>query len=215
MRFLAFMLGAGLALADNSPRFTFSFPSTTRGTAAVAVDSRGNTYLAGTADGNDLNATPGAFQTKYPGSTCYAGGGPSIGVPNPIPPCHSPFVVKLNPFGAVVFATYLGGSSSATPSAIAFDSQGNVFVAGTVQGDFPVTAGAAFPAPPPPWATFRASSQNSTLRARNWSSPHSSPPPSRPSPWIPAAIPISPVPIPTRSLSLLHRRLSDSRSQFH
>ena len=141
MRFLAFMLCAGLALADNSPRFTFSFPSTARGTAAVAIDSQGNTYLAGTVDGNDLNATPGAFQTKYPGGTCY-GGGPSIGPPNPIP-CHSPFVVKLDPFGAVVFATFLGGSSSATPSAIAFDAQGNVYLAGTVQGDFPVTAGAA------------------------------------------------------------------------
>ena len=148
MRFLAFMLCAGLALADNSPRFTFSFPSTTRGTAAAAVDSHGNTYLAGTADGNDLAATSGAFQTKYPGSTCY-GGGPSVGVPIAIP-CHSPFVVKLDPFGTVVFATYLGASSSATPSAIAFDSQGNVYLAGTVQGDFPVTGGAAFPAPPPP-----------------------------------------------------------------
>ena len=141
------MLCAGLALAQNSLRFTFSFPSTTRGTAAVAVDSYGNTYLAGTADGNDLTATPGAFQPKYPGGTCI-GGSPGA-VPFPIP-CHSPFVVKLGPSGTVVFATYLGGSSSATPSAIAFDSQGNVYLAGTVQGDFPVTAGAAFSTPPPP-----------------------------------------------------------------
>ena len=145
MRFLVFMLCAGLSLAQNSPRFTFGFPSSTRGTAAAAVDSYGNIYLAGTADGNDLTTTPGAYQTTHPGSTCFGGGPVPVAIP-----CHSPFVVKLSPLGAVLFATYLGGSSSATPSAIAFDSQGNVYLAGTVQGDFPVTAGAAFSTPPPP-----------------------------------------------------------------
>jgi uncharacterized protein (TIGR03437 family) len=61
-------------------------------------------------------------------------------------------VIKLDPSGAVVFATYLGGSASATTSAMAVDSQGDVYVAGSVissssrldSTSFPVTPGAAF-----------------------------------------------------------------------
>lgn len=134
-----------VAAAANAPRFAFSFPSSTHGTAAVAVDSIGYTYLAGTVTGNEFTATAGAFQSQYTGGTCYGDGG--FGIPFPIP-CDNPFVVKLDPSGAVIFATYLAGSSHATPSAIAFDSQGNVYVAGTVEGDFPVTPGAAFSSPP-------------------------------------------------------------------
>jgi len=80
---------------------------------------------------------------QYPvGGTCYVSGG--FGIPMPAP-CASTFVVKLNPLGVPVFATYLGGSAGASPTAIAFDSQGNVYVAG--QGAIPVTANAAFPSP--------------------------------------------------------------------
>jgi hypothetical protein len=66
-------------------------------------------------------------------------------------PCRNAFVVKLDPAGAVVFATYLGGSGDAVPSALAVDTQGNTYVAGTIVNNidanssiFPVTAGAAF-----------------------------------------------------------------------
>ena len=148
LRPLTFFLYAGLAFAasaTNNPRFTYAFPSTgfnAQG-VAIAVDANGNTYLTGTVSGNAFTATPGAYQTQYPaGGTCYVSGG--FGIPSPAP-CESTFVVKLNPRGIPVFATYLGLSSGARPSAIAFDSQGNVYVAG--QGEVPATASAAFPNP--------------------------------------------------------------------
>ena len=67
-------------------------------------------------------------------------------------PCTDAFVIKLDPAGNVVFATYFGGSGSQTgASAICVDASGNVYLAGTTgpntvsQPDtFPVTPGAAF-----------------------------------------------------------------------
>jgi len=149
LRPLTFFLYAGLALAasaTNNPRFTYAFPSTGLGSQGlvIAADANGNTYFAGTVSGNAFTATPGAYQTQPGGGTCYGGGGGGFGILLP-GPCASTFVVKLNPLGVPVFATYLGGASDTRPTAIAFDSQGNVYVAGT--GEFPVTASAAFPNP--------------------------------------------------------------------
>src|SRR5260370_20085518 len=67
-------------------------------------------------------------------------------------PCADAFVIKLDPAGNVLFATYFGGNGSQTgASAICVDASGNVYLAGTTgpntvsQPDtFPVTAGAAF-----------------------------------------------------------------------
>ena len=67
-------------------------------------------------------------------------------------PCNDSFVVKLNPSGAVVFATYLSGNGDTTANAVAVDGEGNVYVAGTTfafasANTFPVTPGAAFTTP--------------------------------------------------------------------
>lgn len=67
-------------------------------------------------------------------------------------PCTDAFVIKLDPAGNVLFATYFGGNGSQTvASAICVDASGNVYLGGTAfpntvsQPDaFPVTAGAAF-----------------------------------------------------------------------
>lgn len=143
MRFVgAWLLFVPCALAANQPRFAFSFPEPS-GSAAIAVDSHGNSYLTGSVLGNPFTATPGAFQSQNNGgNTCLAGGG--LGPPLMVP-CRNAFVMKLDPSGGVVFATYLGGSGDPSPTAIAVDSNGNVYVAGgLVYGDFPVTPGAAF-----------------------------------------------------------------------
>lgn len=57
------------------------------------------------------------------------------------------FVAKLNPQGtALVYATYVGGFSNEQGKAIAVDSSGNAYVAGTTQSsDFPTTAGSFQP----------------------------------------------------------------------
>ena len=97
---------------------------------AVAVDAAGNAYVAGWTTSTDFPlATPyDRTLSKYDTDA---------------------FVSKLNAAGtALVWSTYLGGSSNSTPSTdravgIAVDSAGNAYVIGTTSGsDFPVTTNA-------------------------------------------------------------------------
>jgi len=137
---------AASGFAQNLPRFTFSIPDATLGASAIAVDAHGNSYFTGTVLGNPFTATPGAYQPQNNGGDiCLEGSG--FGPPFMVP-CPNAFVIKLDPSGSVVFATYLGGTGSARPVGIAVDSNGGVYVAGNlVYGNFPVTPGAAFTTP--------------------------------------------------------------------
>jgi len=91
--------------------------------SAIAVDSAGNAYIAGQANG-DYPTTPGAFQTVP--------GGSSDG-----------FVTKLNSTGtALIYSTFLGGSGFDVAAEIAIDSGGNAYVTGAAGPGFPVTPGA-------------------------------------------------------------------------
>ena len=59
------------------------------------------------------------------------------------------YVVKLDPRGQLVYATYVGGNSLNCMAGVAVDGDGNVFAAGTtISTDFPVTAGAVQPVAP-------------------------------------------------------------------
>jgi hypothetical protein len=104
---------------------------------AVAVDGTGNAYVAGYTQSTN-------FPTMNPFQPSCAGGCANGG---------DVFVAKLNPTGsALVYSTYLGGSDDELPAgsiatnlstAIAVDSAGDAFVAGTTRSpDFPTTAGA-------------------------------------------------------------------------
>lgn len=78
----------------------------------IAVDSSGNGYITGRTRSTN-------FPTINPLQAVY-GGGPD-----------DAFVAKLNPSGsALVFSTYLGGSSRDCGRAIAVDSSGNTYVTG-------------------------------------------------------------------------------------
>jgi hypothetical protein len=92
---------------------------------AIAVDTAGEAYVAGSTASTDFPTTPGAPQTYY------AGG-------------DDAFVAKLNAAGSgLVYSTYLGGSELDVASAIAVDAAGEAYVAGeTGSANFPVTAGA-------------------------------------------------------------------------
>jgi hypothetical protein len=95
---------------------------------AIAVDASGNAYVTGWTRSTDFPTTPGAFQI-----TCRS--------------CPFPtdaFVSKLNAAGsALVYSTYLGGSSSDQSNGIAVDVSGNAYVTGyTESSDFPTTPGA-------------------------------------------------------------------------
>jgi hypothetical protein len=95
---------------------------------AIAVDNAGNIYIAGDTSSADFPVAS-AYQWALPGQ--FSGNSRHI------------FVTKLDPAGStVLFSTYLGGSAGESARAIAVDSSGNVYIAGsTVSADYPVTAG--------------------------------------------------------------------------
>jgi hypothetical protein len=85
----------------------------------IAVDSAGNAYVIGSTYSTD-------FPTMNPLQPANAGGGDA-------------FVSKLNPTGtALVYSTYLGGSSQELGLGIAVDSSDNAYVTGfTCSTNFP------------------------------------------------------------------------------
>jgi hypothetical protein len=93
----------------------------------IAVDTSGNAYVTGWTDSSD-------FPTVYPIQATYAGPPPAGNSP-----CCNVFVAKLNLAGsALVYSTFLGGSSGDTGSGIAVDSAGNAYVTGqTFSTNFP------------------------------------------------------------------------------
>ncbi len=83
------------------------------GGQAIAVDASGSAYVAGVTSSVNFPVTAGALQSFH------AGGG------------QDAFVAKLNPAGsALVYATYLGGSSFDFANGIAVDFVGHAYVAG-------------------------------------------------------------------------------------
>ena len=102
---------------------------------AMAVDAPGNVYLAGSADAG-VATTAGAYQLQLAAGMCPVG-------PFGQGPCPDAFAMKLGTTGAVLWATYLGGSGSDGAHAIAVDASGNVWIVGeTTSPNFPVTPGA-------------------------------------------------------------------------
>ena len=135
--------------------------------SAIAVDSSGNAYVTGSTQSSNF-PTANPLQTFIGNGTCVTGFGftrasnfpttaallASIwggtwflhfytGPPGPPPPCADAFVSKVNPSGsALVFSTYLGGSSDDRGSAIAVDSSGSVYVTGRTSSPHFPTANA-------------------------------------------------------------------------
>lgn len=111
------------------------------GGRAIAVDHAGNAIVQGVSfisDGSEVPVTAGAFQTEAKFSICAATRAFAF-------PCNHQYVAKLDPTGArLVFCTFLSGSYQDSPSGIAVDANGDIYVAGTTGSlDYPVTAGAA------------------------------------------------------------------------
>lgn len=95
---------------------------------AIAVDRDGNAYVGGQTFGYGFPTTPGAFDTTKNGD----------------PDLSDAFVTKLNADGsALVYSTFLGGSSDDSLEGIALDDAGRAYVTGvTHSADFPTTRGA-------------------------------------------------------------------------
>jgi len=86
----------------------------------------GNAYVTGSTTSFDFPTTAGAFQTT------------------PRSPSFNAFVTKLNPSGtALVYSTFLGGTTTSAAYGIAVDAAGEAYVVGlTFAFDFPTTTGA-------------------------------------------------------------------------
>jgi len=95
---------------------------------ALAVDSAGNAYVAGTTTSADFPVTPGGNFATTPGSA--------------VAPMRS-FVAKLDPDGNPVFSDLIGGPAASFAQAVAVNAAGQILVSGTSQSSgFPSTAGA-------------------------------------------------------------------------
>jgi hypothetical protein len=94
---------------------------------AIVVDGSGSAYVAGNTDSRN-------FPLKSPAQAVLSGG-TNIG--------GDAFLTKLTPDGsALVYSTYLGGSSDDVALAVAIDTSGNAYIAGRTQStDFPTTSG--------------------------------------------------------------------------
>jgi len=95
---------------------------------SIATDSSGNTYVAmSTSDATLPVVNPFQITLSTAGN-------------------RDAYVVKLDPQGWWVYATYLGGSSEDRAMAVAADQEGNAYVVGLARSsDFPTTANAIQP----------------------------------------------------------------------
>jgi hypothetical protein len=100
---------------------------------AIALDSGGNAYVTGSTQSSDFHVIDPLQKILgiFGANVCAAG------------TCPDAFVAKLRPSGQVVYSTFLGGSGSEVGQAVAVDSAGDAYVAGsTSSANFPATVGA-------------------------------------------------------------------------
>lgn len=111
----------GRSLGGNPP--DPANPTTTTATGGLAIDTNNNVYVCGQTNASDLPVSKNAFQPALLGQ-------------------QNGYVAVINQFGALVSATYLGGTSSSTLQAckaIAVDSEMNpVIVMPTDAADYPL-----------------------------------------------------------------------------
>ena len=121
-----------LELSPGGSKLMFS--ATGIGGSAIAFDTSGNIYVAGTTGSLTYPTTPGAYQPSFPVfQTCIA-------------PCHgffqgyNQYVTKLDPSGSrLIFSTAVSGTGNTANQGLAVDSAGNVYLTGLAGADYPYT----------------------------------------------------------------------------
>jgi len=104
---------------------------------ALTLDSAGDIFLTGTTGGFSQSASAGAFQPTVRAGCIFDPGPP----PGAYPEDGNAFVMKLNPSGtAITGLTYLGGACLASGTAIAVDSAGAPWIAGSPSVAFPTVS---------------------------------------------------------------------------
>ena len=107
------------------------------GGGQIAIAPQGDIFVAGNTSSTSYPTTPGAFQTTFtPSSTCSTG--PGIGL---CFPANEQYVTRLSSDGTkLIYSSFIAGSSGATNSGLAVDSDGNAYVTGTTPSkDYPFT----------------------------------------------------------------------------
>lgn len=104
----------------------------------IALDQNANAYIVGSTSSTNFPITPTALQRNNDSA-----GAPGFGASNVFLSRIDPTKVGLN---ALVYSTYLGGSSEDTGSGIAVDTSGNAYITGsTTSSNFPLSANAFQP----------------------------------------------------------------------
>jgi uncharacterized protein (TIGR03437 family) len=117
----------------------FALPALAATGSNIAVDGQGNIWWTG--QSLPVALTANAFQKTETDNSCATQQLSPFVQPTTLYCAHA-FVMKQDPKGNVLYATYLGGSSQDGGIAITTDAQGNAYVTGfTYSSDFPVTAG--------------------------------------------------------------------------
>ncbi len=113
--------GTGSALVFS----TFLGGSGSDAGVAIAVDGSDNVYVAGNTDGSDYPVTTGAYDPSH-------NGGADV------------FLTKLNSTGAaLLYSTFLGGTSYDNAASLAIDASGNAYLTGTTESaNYPTTSAA-------------------------------------------------------------------------
>jgi uncharacterized protein (TIGR03437 family) len=99
---------------------------------ALALGSDGSAYVTGFTASSDFPVTAGALQPTLQVSILPGPGTPTA---------FQGFLVKLNPAGAVVYGTFLGGTVSTRGTGIAVNTAGEVFVTGSGGPGIPAISG--------------------------------------------------------------------------
>jgi uncharacterized protein (TIGR03437 family) len=108
------------------------FSSTGIGGSALALDSSGNIYIAGTTNQLDYPTTPGVYQATFPAfMTCFF-------------PCQlsyqgsNQYVTKVDPAGSkLIYSTSVSGTGNTTNAGLAVDKDGNAYVTGFAGSGYP------------------------------------------------------------------------------
>jgi len=111
------------------------FSATGIGGSALALDSSGNIYVAGSTSLLDYPTTPGAYQSAFPVFTVCSSA-----------PCTGQFqganqyVTKMDPTGStLIYSTAVAGMGNSTNAGLAVDAAGSVYLTGYAGPSYPYT----------------------------------------------------------------------------